>query len=721
LESDGATFKTKDSDFLVSDNPDFHPTDVIEDADGSLLVLDTGAWYKICCPTSQLSKPDVLGAIYRVRRVGAKKMEDPRGLKIAWAKLKPQDLAKLLGDERPIVQRRAITESGKIGQKAISAVASSLKRSVSVDVRRNAVWALNRIDAEPAREAVRIALKDKDESVRHAACLSASVWRDKGSVEHLLDLLKEESYADRRAAAEALGRIGSKGTTIPLLSAQADYGEGDRVHDHSILYALMEIGDVQGVMAEASSDNSFVQRAALITLDQVGNGILKADLVAPLLGSSDLILRQAATWIAGHHPEWGWALAGYFRERLTANGLGERDREELKHQLVQFAGASEIQGLVATSLEACVTDTAKRQMLLATMAEADLNTIPSEWTSVVRLCLTNSDQAVLHSAVATARTLSQVKTNSPNFSKDLLRIANNENHPSDLRLEALAALPNGLRSIEPDMFGFLCANVDPSKPVMMRSAAVSVLTKSKLNEDQLLALTDTIKNVGPLEMTKLLTAFEHSKSEAVGLKLVAALKEAKGLSSLRADVLKSLLAKYPSNVQERGKELLTLLNVDAGKQSAHIDELMKELRDGDIRRGQAVFNSQKAACVSCHTVGYLGGKVGPDLTSIGQARTERDLLESVIYPSASFVRSFEPYIITTKSDESYSGVLKRDAADEVVLATGPGADVRIARADITEMRPGTVSVMPAGLEQQMSKQELADLLAFLKSTKWGPR
>jgi hypothetical protein len=47
--------------------------------------------------------------------------------------------------------------------------------------------------------------------------------------------------------------------------------------------------------------------------------------------------------------------------------------------------------------------------------------------------------------------------------------------------------------------------------------------------------------------------------------------------------------------------------------------------------------------------------------------------------------------------------------------------VRIARSDIVEMRPGTVSVMPAGLDQQLNKQELADLLAFLKSTKWGPR
>jgi putative heme-binding domain-containing protein len=117
----------------------------------------------------------------------------------------------------------------------------------------------------------------------------------------------------------------------------------------------------------------------------------------------------------------------------------------------------------------------------------------------------------------------------------------------------------------------------------------------------------------------------------------------------------------------------------------------------------------------------MGGKVGPDLTSIGQARTETDLLESIVYPSASFVRSYEPYVVSTKSDETYSGVLKKDAPEEIILATGPNAEVRLARSDIVDIRPGTVSVMPAGLEQQLSRQELADLLAFLKSTKWGPR
>ena len=95
LEPQGATFRTRDSDFLVSDNPDFHPTDVLEDADGSLLVIDTGGWYKLCCPTSQLAKPDVRGAIYRVRRTGAPKVNDPRGLKLAWTKMKPAELATL--------------------------------------------------------------------------------------------------------------------------------------------------------------------------------------------------------------------------------------------------------------------------------------------------------------------------------------------------------------------------------------------------------------------------------------------------------------------------------------------------------------------------------------------------------------------------------------------------------------------------------------------------
>ena len=62
-----------------------------------------------------------------------------------------------------------------------------------------------------------------------------------------------------------------------------------------------------------------------------------------------------------------------------------------------------------------------------------------------------------------------------------------------------------------------------------------------------------------------------------------------------------------------------------------------------------------------------------------------------------------------------SGIMRKDAADEVVLATGPETEQRIARGDIAGIQPGTTSPMPPGMAAVLSKQELADLVAFLKS------
>ena len=101
--------------------------------------------------------------------------------------------------------------------------------------------------------------------------------------------------------------------------------------------------------------------------------------------------------------------------------------------------------------------------------------------------------------------------------------------------------------------------------------------------------------------------------------------------------------------------------MDAAKQRAKLEELLSGINGGDIRRGQAVFNGTKAACASCHAVGYVGGKVGPDLTRIGSIRTERDLLESIVFPSVSFVRGYEPVVVTTKvpGQDRSTGVIRK--------------------------------------------------------------
>jgi putative heme-binding domain-containing protein len=170
-------------------------------------------------------------------------------------------------------------------------------------------------------------------------------------------------------------------------------------------------------------------------------------------------------------------------------------------------------------------------------------------------------------------------------------------------------------------------------------------------------------------------------------------------------------------VQAQAEKLYARLDVGLAEQRAQLEELLAALPEGDIRRGQAVFNSTKAACSSCHAIGYLGGRLGPDLTRIGQIRQPRDLLEAIVYPSASLVRSFEPMVVVTVEGQTFMGLLREDGADEVVLAKGPTEEFRIARDNIEEMLPGTVSIMPQGLDKQLSPQDLADLVTFLRACK----
>ena len=165
------------------------------------------------------------------------------------------------------------------------------------------------------------------------------------------------------------------------------------------------------------------------------------------------------------------------------------------------------------------------------------------------------------------------------------------------------------------------------------------------------------------------------------------------------------------------EKLYLAMNVDVATQRIRVEQLLEQLSGGDIRRGQAVFHSTKAACSSCHAMGYLGGRVGPDLTRIGGIRAERDLVEAIVYPSASFVRSYEPVVVVTAAGKTHNGLIKKDTLEEIVLAINATEEVRMPRDEIEEIRPSLVSVMPSGLEKQLTPQELADLIAFLRAAK----
>jgi len=722
LVPEGATFKTVDMDFLTSDDPDFHPTAVIEDADGSLIVINTGGWYKLCCPTSQLAKPDVLGDIYRVRRKGARRFEDPRGLSIEWGKLASDSLVKLLADPRPVVRKRAIHQLAQAANTSIDALAASLRESSSAEARRNILWALTQIDAPEARQAVRGTLMDKDSSVRHVALQSISLWRDKDAGGALPSLLQDEDFQVRRNAAEALGRIGDPVAVPTLLNAarqfdskNAELDSSARILEHSIIFALIEISAREATAQGLSNENPRVRRAALMALDQMANGQLNASAVTPLLVSTNPVLQNTASWIVGRHSDWGSGLAGFFRERFKSSDLNASEAGELQAQLAPFTRNAAIQDLLTSILANGHSSRQATLVALRAMAEANPEPVPPAWLEQVAEILHSQDGDLVRQGIVTARAFTFSKAGTPELDKSLAQIGDDASARAELRLDALAAA-GPLGNISSNLFNFILSNANATNPWLIRNKAVTVLSRAKLDHNQLLQLSDAIRDAGPAELTTLLTPFERSEDEAVGISLVNNLKTAKAISSLRSEALKPIIEKYPEAVQKKAAELFNMLGSDAAKQKEHIDQLLSQLPKGDIRRGQAIFNNPKAACFSCHAIGYLGGHVGPDLTRVGTIRTQRDLLESIVYPSASFVRSFEPMIVRTKTGDDYNGVVRKDSADEVILATGPETEVHISRSDITEMRQGTVSIMPQGLDTQLSMQELADLVTFLKNT-----
>jgi len=717
LSPSGATFTIRDSDFLVSDDRDFHPTDVIEDADGSLLVVDTGAWYKLCCPTSQLAKPDVLGAIYRVRRTNAARVEDPRGVTLPWKAMTSSGLAGLLSDTRPAVQNRAVRELAARAGDAIPALSDALRTNGSADARRNAVWALTRIDGTQARGASRIAIQDADESVKHAAIHGAGLLRDVGAVADLRAVLKSGVPSIQRIAAEALGRIGDPAAVTDLITLAA--APLDRVLDHSVTYALIEINHPESTASGLQAPASRSRRAALIALDQMDRHTLQSASVVPLLDSSDSVVKETAWWIAGHHPDWGDALAEFFASHLARANAAEHD--ELQQKLVQFGENAAIQRLIGDMVSRASRKPERLAALgvMSTMARTRVKTFPAAWIAPLETVFGTSDNDALAAAVAVARSIPVPKDSQAPLHSALVRVARDGTRPLDIRLEAVAAAQDPALASQADVFELLKSGLAPERAVGVRATAAAILEKSALERAQLMSLATSLQTAGPLELPRLIRAYATTNEEPVGALMIQALNRATNRSSVRAEVLRPVLSKYPESVRKAGETLLESLSVDTANQIRRLETLLPTLQGGDVTRGQAIFNGPKVACYSCHAIGYMGGRTGPDLTRIGQVRSERDLLEAILYPSASFARGYEPVVIRTRAGQVHSGILRNnDLPDEVVLASDRD-ETRIPRRDIVDMQPGTVSLMPQGLTDQLTRQELADLLAFLKATRSG--
>jgi putative membrane-bound dehydrogenase-like protein len=139
---------------------------------------------------------------------------------------------------------------------------------------------------------------------------------------------------------------------------------------------------------------------------------------------------------------------------------------------------------------------------------------------------------------------------------------------------------------------------------------------------------------------------------------------------------------------------------------------------GDTSKGEKVFtNVQGANCVKCHQIGDAGQMIGPPLNAIGTKLTKPQLYEAILYPSAAIEMGYETWVVRTKAGEVFSGLKVEDTPDHITIKDTDAKYHDIPLDQIDRKVKQTISLMPEGLSETMTRQDLVDLVEYLAARK----
>ncbi len=144
-----------------------------------------------------------------------------------------------------------------------------------------------------------------------------------------------------------------------------------------------------------------------------------------------------------------------------------------------------------------------------------------------------------------------------------------------------------------------------------------------------------------------------------------------------------------------------------------LTELLK--LKGDPAKGAALFRKETIGCFKCHQVNGEGTDFGPALSEIGTKLGKDALYESILDPSAGISFGYEAWQLNLKNGEEAYGLISSETADEISLKTLGGIITRYKKSDVLSRVKQKLSIMPAGLQQAMSTQDLVDLVEYLST------
>jgi putative membrane-bound dehydrogenase-like protein len=172
------------------------------------------------------------------------------------------------------------------------------------------------------------------------------------------------------------------------------------------------------------------------------------------------------------------------------------------------------------------------------------------------------------------------------------------------------------------------------------------------------------------------------------------------------------LRKYPDpELRQRAQSLLGRLGTPDRQSVLDAYRSSLNLR-ADIAHGRAVF---RKTCATCHRLENEGVEVGPDLLSALRNKTREVLLSDILDPSREVDPRYINYIVTIKNGRFFTGMIAAETASSLTLRRAEKAEDTVLRSEIDTIQATAKSLMPEGLEMQLNKQDVADVIAYLQS------
>jgi putative membrane-bound dehydrogenase-like protein len=287
---------------------------------------------------------------------------------------------------------------------------------------------------------------------------------------------------------------------------------------------------------------------------------------------------------------------------------------------------------------------------------------------------------------------------------DAIKMALDSDRPVAERVRAL----NLLTGAEAAELQSLTELLEPRQPLDMQEAVVRVLGAAEGPEATFLLLQGW-SGYTPAMRTAVL-AVMCTRQDRLPALLDAIDKKIVDVSSLSPLQQTQLLNSTSEKLRGRAKKLLNdqILHADRKPILARYQASLTANRDS--RRGKEVFEQQ---CMKCHQLNGRGFAVGPDLAAV-QNRPDESLLIDILDPSSTITAGYRTYLVTARNGRTYTGTLAAETATSITLRREKGEQDVILRRDIEQIAATPTSLMPEGLEKEISPADMAHLIGYLR-------